>query len=104
MQKFFEMEELHPKERDWTNRSGNGDGTVAISGTFVWTPADDDDADKDQAPGAKGDARGGAEGVKGGDAEGTLKVPPPPKMAAIAPVDNSKTDHTAIVGEETREN
>eukprot|EP00903_Cladosiphon_okamuranus_P012646 g11831.t1 len=45
MQKFFELEELDPKDREWTNRSGNGRGAgaVSISGTYVWTPTDDDD-------------------------------------------------------------
>ncbi|CAM9732984.1 unnamed protein product, partial [Hapterophycus canaliculatus] len=54
MQKFFELEELHPKDREWTNRGGNGEGagTVSIAGTFVWTPVDDEDGD--DAAGAAG--------------------------------------------------
>lgn len=43
MLKFFELEELHPKDREWTNRGGNGKGkgAVSVSGTYVWTPSDD---------------------------------------------------------------
>lgn len=47
MQKFFELEELHPADREWTNRDGNGKGagSLSVSGKFVWTLAADTDDD-----------------------------------------------------------
>lgn len=85
MQKFFELEELHPKEREWTNRggSGKGAGAVSISGTYVWTPAGDDD-DGDKAADAKGSKKKGVEGAtqkEEGEVGGEKKAA---KMAAVA--------------------
>lgn len=64
MQKFFELEELDPKDREWTNRSGNGAGAgaVSISGRYVWTPTDEDDEEKN---GVKDQAGGNAKDPKG---------------------------------------
>lgn len=43
IQAFFELEELHPADREWTSSGGNdkGAGFLCLSGTFVWSPADD---------------------------------------------------------------
>ncbi|CAM9948860.1 unnamed protein product, partial [Ectocarpus sp. 4 AP-2014] len=60
MQAFFELEELHPSDREWTNREGPGSGAVSIAGKFVWTPSDEDDDD------ATGGGGGGA-GAQGGE-------------------------------------
>lgn len=62
MQKFFELEELDPADREWTNRCGNGKGAgaVSISGTYLWTPPDDDEDDEEQTKGSKKSAKGDA--------------------------------------------
>lgn len=62
MQKFFELDELHPADREWTNRDGNGKGggSLSVSGKFVWTLAADA-ADDDGIPNDKEGKDGGGE-------------------------------------------
>lgn len=83
MQKFFELEELHPKDREWTNRSGNGRGAgaVSISGTYVWTPTDDDgDSEQTANNGVKNTTTAGSKSksaaVTGNEASGRDEVDP----------------------------
>eukprot|EP00904_Undaria_pinnatifida_P007302 jgi/Undpi1/3701/HiC_scaffold_16.g07071.m1 len=75
MQKFFELEELHPADRDWTNRDGNGKGagSLSVSGRFVWTPAaadDDGDDDGTDVSTPSGNGAGGGGNVNGIDKAG----------------------------------
>lgn len=76
MQKFFELEELHPKDREWTNRGGNGTGAgaVSISGTYVWTPADEDDGDSNAKVAKDAKDAKGKTAVVAGDGKGMDEV------------------------------
>lgn len=58
MQKFFELEELSPMDRNWTSKSGNGKGAgkLFIAGTYVWTQ------DESEAVTEKGEAGKESEG------------------------------------------
>eukprot|EP00752_Nemacystus_decipiens_P009274 g8285.t1 len=79
MQKFFELEELHPADREWTNRGGNGTGAgaVSISGTYVWTPTVQEGEDTEEA--------GAASKANDSKARNTRTVgPKAKKTAAVA--------------------
>lgn len=95
MQTFFELDELHPADREWTNRDGNGKGagSISASGRFVWTSSADDDKTDSDPRTSSGQERSGNGGDKTLDGSGDnrikaktkTKVKRQPKAAAVAP-------------------
>lgn len=78
MQKFFELEELHSVDREWTNKCGNykGAGALSVSGRFIWTPdAQDEEAAEANASGEVGEGKKAkAAAVSSSEKEGVLRV------------------------------
>lgn len=93
MQAFFELEELHPSDREWTNRDGPGSGAVSIAGKFVWTPSDDDDDD---------DATGGGGGGGGGGTQGG-ETKEEGELAAAASSGKKNAKRAAVADEGVQE-
>lgn len=94
MQAFFELEELHPSDREWTNRDGPGSGAVSIMGKFVWTPSDEDDDDA----GGGGGSQGGGGGAQGGETKEEGKLAP-----AAAPSGKKDAKRAAVADEGAQE-
>ncbi|CAM9569071.1 unnamed protein product, partial [Laminaria digitata] len=89
MQKFFELEELHPGDRKWTSRDGNvkGAGSLSLSGKYIWNSADedDDDNDNDSNDAVTNDKTGGDNGNTLSGSDSSVYSKHKAKAAAVGP-------------------
>ena len=105
MQTFFELGELHPTDREWTSRGGNGKGagSLSLSGKFIWKPADDDDDNEndpiDAVPNDReGGNKGGSDG-KGGKGQSIVYSQTKAKASSVGPATNNGGKQ--LTGEDT---
>lgn len=105
MQTFFELEELHPTDREWTSRGGNGKGagSLSLSGKFIWKPADDGDDNENDPNDAvpndqEGDSKGGSDG-KDENCQSIVYAKARAKASAVGPATNDGGKR--LTGEET---
>lgn len=96
MQTFFELDELQPVDREWTNKNGNGQGagTLSASGTFVWASAANEKHNTEVTAVKDSDTK--AVDARSDEADAAAPVHQKAKMAAVSAADGGGV----VVGEE----